>query len=169
MQLKKATAPGAIQPVKEDVLYRRGKLATTGLLILSGKVRVLAGKEGFTSELGPWNVLAADALLLPDGNYIPDFTAYILSDVVRIIQFQKRTKPRSNSDTSDGRRKHHPHHSTHPGTHDKEVEMSSRGAHESKADEGSGEIANGTAPSHVSGGKQPYEVLSTDPDDQHQI
>ena len=93
MELNKATPSGVLVPVKEDILYRRGKYATTCTLILSGKVMVLAGKDQFKSELGPWNILAADSLLLPDGSYVPDFTAYICSDNVRVIQLQKKTDP----------------------------------------------------------------------------
>lgn len=93
LELNKATPSGVLIPVKEDILYRRGKYATACTLILSGKVIVLAGKDQFKSELGPWNILGADSLLLPDGSYVPDFTAYICSDSVRVIQLQKKNDP----------------------------------------------------------------------------
>jgi len=56
---------------------------------LTGKLCVLAGKDEFRSEAGPWSVLGADALLLPDGTYTPDFTAYVSSDHIKCIRISK--------------------------------------------------------------------------------
>ena len=47
---------------------------------------VLAGKDAFRAEAGPWTVLGAEALNVPEGDYIPDFTAYIESDQVRVVR-----------------------------------------------------------------------------------
>jgi len=67
----------------ENVLYKRGKVSTSCLLILNGKVSVHAGKDGFVSELGPWSTVAADALVNPAGLYSPDFSCYVTSDSLR--------------------------------------------------------------------------------------
>jgi metal transporter CNNM len=48
--------------VERNVLYRRGESSDTCTMILHGKVTVKAGKDEFTSELGAWNLLGADAL-----------------------------------------------------------------------------------------------------------
>ena len=74
-----------LAPVQEDLLYRRGKVANSCVLVMSGKIAVLAGKDAFRSELGPWTAIAADSLMLPDGEYVPDFTAYVVSDTARIL------------------------------------------------------------------------------------
>lgn len=43
--------------------------------------------------MGAWQLLGTDALVLTEGTYIPDFTAYIDSDMVRCIRLSafKRT------------------------------------------------------------------------------
>ena len=68
-------APEGVPPLPDDVLYRRGKTSTFCTLVLSGKLVVLAGKDAFRAEAGPWTVLGAEALNVPEGDYIPDFTA----------------------------------------------------------------------------------------------
>jgi hypothetical protein len=70
----------------EDILYKRGKVTTTCTLVLSGRLTVSAGKDGFESELGPWSVLATDALTVIEGQYHPDFSAHIGSESVRIMR-----------------------------------------------------------------------------------
>ena len=67
----------------ENILYKRGKVSTSCLLILNGKVSVHAGKDGFVSELGPWSTIAADALINPAGMYTPDFSCFVTSDTLR--------------------------------------------------------------------------------------
>ena len=74
-----------LAPVQEDLLYRRGKVANSCVLVMSGKIAILAGKDAFRSELGPWTAIAADSLMLPDGEYVPDFTAFVVSDTARIL------------------------------------------------------------------------------------
>lgn len=76
-------------PANEDILFRRGKLANACCLILSGRVAVLAGKDEFYSELGPWSIVGSDAVKLADGSYKPDFTAYVVSDSVRCLWITK--------------------------------------------------------------------------------
>ena len=67
----------------ENILYKRGKVSTSCLLILNGQVSVHAGKDGFVSELGPWSTIAADALINPAGMYIPDFSCFVTSETLR--------------------------------------------------------------------------------------
>jgi hypothetical protein len=70
----------------EDILYKRGKVTATCTLVLSGRLTVRAGKDGFESELGPWSVLATDALTVSEGQFHPDFSAHIGSESVRIMR-----------------------------------------------------------------------------------
>ena len=92
-------APEGVPPLPDDVLYRRGKTSTFCTLVLSGKLVVLAGKDAFRAEAGPWTVLGAEALNVPEGDYIPDFTAYIESDHVRVVRVPLK-------EIEDARRRH---------------------------------------------------------------
>jgi metal transporter CNNM len=83
LNLKRLTENSMKAPVVEDILYRRGKPDTTCTLVLTGRVSVLAGRDEFLSDAGPWTLLAANALTSPEGEYKPDFTAHIGSDTVR--------------------------------------------------------------------------------------
>lgn len=85
----------ALSPKPDDVLYTRGKVSASATLILSGKVIILAGQDGFRSEIGPWSVLGMGALygdskINPKSDhpaqYVPDFTAFIASDSVRCVR-----------------------------------------------------------------------------------
>jgi len=71
------------------MLYRRGKHSNTCTLILSGKIGIYAGKDEFPSELGAWSTLAGDALLLDDAAYLPDFSAFVASDAVRMLHLTR--------------------------------------------------------------------------------
>lgn len=77
------------RPGADELLYRRDKVSSTCMLVLHGRVAVLAGKEGFRVELGSWTVLAADALLMEEGAYAPDFTASIDSDSFRCLYMSR--------------------------------------------------------------------------------
>jgi len=59
--------------------------------VLSGKLEIRAGKDEFRSEMGPFSVLGADALLQGDSDkgYIPDFTAIVVSDAVRCLRITR--------------------------------------------------------------------------------
>ena len=70
----------------DDLLFRRGKMSNSCIIILSGYVKVLTGAEEKESLHGPWSTLGADALLVPEGTYIPDFTAFIDSDELRFVR-----------------------------------------------------------------------------------
>lgn len=67
-------------------VYHRDVADTFCTLILAGKLEVVAGREGFASEVGKWAVLGEDALTSPPGSYKPDFSARILSDTVRLLR-----------------------------------------------------------------------------------
>jgi CRP-like cAMP-binding protein len=77
------------EPTQEDILFKKGKISNASALLLSGKVGILAGKEHFHSELGAWSMIGADALRSTDGTYLPDFTAYVISDTVRVLWITK--------------------------------------------------------------------------------
>ena len=40
-------------------------------MVLNGKLDVMAGREGFQCEAGPWTVLAAETLRVEEGQYLP--------------------------------------------------------------------------------------------------
>lgn len=46
----------------------------------------MAGKDGFSSEVGTWNVIGADALVMAEGRFVPDFSCYPCSDNVRLLR-----------------------------------------------------------------------------------
>ncbi len=73
----------------EAVLYRRGKPETHCTLILSGKMQIVAGREEFRSEAGPWSILGEHALNADEGSYVSDFRASPLGDVVRCLRFSR--------------------------------------------------------------------------------
>lgn len=78
-----------MEPASEDILYKRNKPSNVCTLILSGRVTVQAGKDQFRSEIGPWSLLGADSLELEDGEYVPDYTAFVSSDSVRCLVITK--------------------------------------------------------------------------------
>lgn len=50
---------------------------------------ILAGKDEFESERGAWSTLAGDALLMEDGTYVPDFTAFVRSENIRLLHLTR--------------------------------------------------------------------------------
>ena len=66
---------------KSKVLYRREKVDTFFTLILSGKIEILAGRDEVRVDYGAFQCLGEVALLLPEGDYKPDFTANVLESV----------------------------------------------------------------------------------------
>jgi CRP-like cAMP-binding protein len=75
-------------PNPEDILFKRGRPATSFLLILSGKVGVLAGNESFFSEVCPWSHIGVEAVCIAgtgDETYVPDFTAFVLTEELRCL------------------------------------------------------------------------------------
>lgn len=83
-----------------DVLYRKDKPATHFTLILSGKMKVVAGKEGFISELGPWSSLGSQVLAVKQGTYNADFHASVLSETLRCIRFSNKQLETFQSNTT---------------------------------------------------------------------
>lgn len=71
-------------PTHDDYLFKRLKISSSCILILNGKLQILAGKDGFKSEIGAWSILGTDAL---SGDFVPDFTAFVISDSLRGIRF----------------------------------------------------------------------------------
>lgn len=84
--MKRKSPPGAAKPHQDDVLYRRGKLSNSCILILQGRVKVLRGQYEDPMVLGAWSTLGAQALIVTEGTYVPDFTAFIDSEMVRFIR-----------------------------------------------------------------------------------
>jgi metal transporter CNNM len=58
-------------------------------VIITGKMVILAGREGWRSEAGPFAVLAPEALTHEEGTYAPDFSAEVLEDV-RCVRISRR-------------------------------------------------------------------------------
>jgi CRP-like cAMP-binding protein len=59
------------------LICRRASPCNFAYLVLQGRVRVVAGTEGFKTEFGPWTLLAAKSLV-SKGDYCPDFTANVV-------------------------------------------------------------------------------------------
>jgi hypothetical protein len=47
---------------------------------------VVAGRDEFSLEQGPWSILAPDCLISGDAQYSPDFFAYVSSESVRLVR-----------------------------------------------------------------------------------
>jgi len=74
-------------PVPSKLLYEKNKKSDRCILILNGKVTILAGNENFRSDLSSWSVIACSALT--DENYAPDFSAFVSSGPCRCLQFTR--------------------------------------------------------------------------------
>ena len=61
------------------VLYVRGTRSDSFYLILSGKVMICTGNEGFMVEQGAFNYMGVDCLT--NDNYVPDFSAKVIGKV----------------------------------------------------------------------------------------
>lgn len=84
-------------PDNRDYLYSTGTSSDYMVMVLTGKLTVLAGKDQFRAEAGPWTVIGADALYtVPDADgsgisgkeigFVPDFSAYVASEHCRYIK-----------------------------------------------------------------------------------
>ena len=58
------------------ILYVRGVPSDSFYLILSGKVMICSGNEGFLVEQGAFNYMGVDCLT--NDNYVPDFSAKVI-------------------------------------------------------------------------------------------
>ena len=77
-------------PEPSDVVYERGFPANFATLVLSGKLSVKAGVDGFRAEAGPWTLLGAGALR--DADFVPDFSAHVATRVeIKISRRVRRT------------------------------------------------------------------------------
>ena len=86
VELRRRTKNAHADVIKdEDKIYIRGEAAAFATLVLNGKLSVLAGKDGFRAEAGPWSVLGADALTAAEGQFVPDFSAHVATESVRCI------------------------------------------------------------------------------------
>lgn len=75
------------EPDPRDFLYSAGQPVSTFTLVLNGKLTVLVGRDQFKVASGPWTVLSQEVLGQPEGQFSPDFSAYIDSEVVRVVTF----------------------------------------------------------------------------------
>lgn len=91
-----ATTPVSVLPtatqevgkaVPDDLMYEKNKPNDVCTLILSGKVKVLAGADNFRTDVSSWAVLASKALV--DQNYKPDFTAFVSSGPCRCLRLTR--------------------------------------------------------------------------------
>jgi len=74
------------------VLYVRGVKSEYFYLILSGKVMVCAGNEGFLMEQGSFNHMGSENLM--NESYVPDFSAKVIGQakLLQISRSDYRTK-----------------------------------------------------------------------------
>eukprot|EP00173_Palmaria_palmata_P004403 Plantae.Rhodophyta-Palmaria_palmata.ctg5911.p1 GENE.Plantae.Rhodophyta-Palmaria_palmata.ctg5911~~Plantae.Rhodophyta-Palmaria_palmata.ctg5911.p1 ORF type:complete len:481 (-),score=110.70 Plantae.Rhodophyta-Palmaria_palmata.ctg5911:206-1618(-) len=69
-------------------IYKRGVTSQDAFLVISGRLEITAGDDGFVSEAGPWTLLGMRALT--DDLYAPDFTAQILERPARLLRISRR-------------------------------------------------------------------------------
>jgi metal transporter CNNM len=69
-------------------LFHSSEVATKCVIILSGKVVVLAGKDEWRSEVGMFSVLGQGCLTTRE-DYRPDFCAHVGAETVRCVYLQK--------------------------------------------------------------------------------
>ena len=88
------TGGEALEQVQQDpeyvfnpILYTRGIEAEAFYLILSGKVNVCSGNEGFMITLSSFNYLGVEALMRD--NYKPDFSAKVIQQA-RVLRVSRQ-------------------------------------------------------------------------------
>ena len=69
------------------IIFTRGVESDAFYLILSGKVEVTSGNEGFKIMLTAFNYIGEDALIRDD--YKPDFSAKVI-DSARLLRISRR-------------------------------------------------------------------------------
>jgi hypothetical protein len=72
------------QAVPNELLYEKGVSNDVFTLILSGKVTIFVGEEGFRSDLTSWSILGRAAL--DRTSWTPDFTAFVSEGPCRCIR-----------------------------------------------------------------------------------
>ena len=86
-----------VETIFNPVLYTRGVDSDAFNLILSGKVSVCSGNEGFMLTHSSFNYLGAEALVRDD--YRPDFSAKVV-DQARILRITRTQYRKALSDIS---------------------------------------------------------------------
>jgi CBS domain containing-hemolysin-like protein len=77
-----STAPASI------TVYKRSVATQDAYLVISGRLEITAGDDGFVSEAGPWTLLGMKALT--DDLYAPDFTARVAERPARLLRIRRR-------------------------------------------------------------------------------
>jgi CRP-like cAMP-binding protein len=71
----------------EDYIFRKGKVSNSCIVVLQGRVRIIRGEKDDVEEIkGPWTTIAAEALSVKEGTFIPDFSACIESEYLRFVR-----------------------------------------------------------------------------------
>lgn len=105
LTLKKKTPPGE-KAHHEDYIFRKGKVSNSCIVVLQGRVRVVKGdKEEIEEMKGPWTTIAAEALSVKEGTFIPDFSACIESEYLRFVRITTFQEAKNTSDGWSNRAK----------------------------------------------------------------
>jgi hypothetical protein len=73
----------------ENFIYLRDQVTTYCTIVLTGKLEIAAGRDGFRSFASAWSVLAPQSLTAKNGAYKPDFSA-VVRDKLRCIQVSQK-------------------------------------------------------------------------------
>lgn len=73
----------------DDFLFNNGVKTDEMVLVITGKLIVLAGRDEYRSESGPWSVVGAEAMVCKEA-YIPDYSAYIATEELRCIRINRQ-------------------------------------------------------------------------------
>ena len=68
------------------IIYTRGVSTNLFTFIISGKIMVCSGNEGFYIELGNFNYMGSECLT--NDNYIPDFSAKVIGNA-KLLQISR--------------------------------------------------------------------------------
>jgi metal transporter CNNM len=86
------STPGIHTAIESEsrVIYSKGVPADSFILVLQGRVVIVAGSDNFESEIGPWCYLGQKALSSEsDNDYVPDFRAYSKSGPIRLLRIRR--------------------------------------------------------------------------------
>lgn len=72
----------------DATVYRKGVPSKNAYLIIHGRLKIIAGDEGFQSEAGPWTLLGTRAL--SHNLYAPDFTAKVIERPTRLLRISRK-------------------------------------------------------------------------------
>eukprot|EP01033_Poteriospumella_lacustris_P004271 gene4269-3050_t len=73
----------------EDYIFRKGKVSNSCIVILQGRVKLVHGDKDDQEEMkGPWTTIAAEALTVKEGTFIPDFSVSIESEYLRFKEME---------------------------------------------------------------------------------